>query len=101
LHAPVLLAVVEPICVVPSNSFTVLFAAAVPVKVSVLSLVMPSPATPLSLENDTIAGAPGGCGGVGAPAAVSVTSSRPKALGLLAAANCRVDVPLTPTTSKV
>ena len=51
VHAPVLSAVAVPTCVVPSNTFTVLFAAAVPVKVSVLSLVMWSPTTPLSVEN--------------------------------------------------
>src|SRR5712664_2990727 len=61
-HAPLLLAVAVPTCAVPSNTFTVLFAAAVPVRVRVLSLVIPSPATPLSLENDAMTGALGGAG---------------------------------------
>src|SRR5215510_4769625 len=38
---------------------TVLLAAAVPVNVNVLSLVMRSPATPLSFENEAIVGTPG------------------------------------------
>ena len=41
---------------------TVLPAAAVPVRFSALSLVMWSPATPLSFENELIVGAAGGCG---------------------------------------
>ena len=40
----------------------VLFAAALPVSVTVLSLVMPSPATPLSFEKETIVGALGAAG---------------------------------------
>ncbi len=36
-----------------------LFAAAVPVSVSVLSLVIPSPTVPVSLENEVIVGALG------------------------------------------
>jgi hypothetical protein len=48
--------------VVPSNTLTVLFAAAVPVKVNVWSFVMLSPTLPLSVENAPIVGALGGCG---------------------------------------
>ena len=51
-----LLAVVVPSSVEPSNICTVLPAGAVPVKVGVLSLVMPSPTTPLSAENEVIVG---------------------------------------------
>src|SRR5262249_61140916 len=65
LQAPLASAVAAPTCVEPSNTFTVLLAAAVPLSVSVLSLVMWSPTTPLSLENEAIVGAPGG--GVGRP----------------------------------
>jgi hypothetical protein len=50
VQAPLLFAVAVPISVVPSNTFTVLFAAAVPVRVGVLSFVMWSPTTPLSVE---------------------------------------------------
>src|SRR5262245_42687197 len=49
-HAPLAFAVAVPIWVDPSNSLTVLPASAVPVRVSVLSLVMPSPTTPVSFE---------------------------------------------------
>ncbi len=38
---------------------TVELASAVPVRVSVLSLVMPSPTVPLSLENEAMVGATG------------------------------------------
>src|SRR6476659_8992219 len=57
---PVVLAVVVPICYAPSNSLTVVPAAAVPFNTSVLSLVMPSPDAPVSLEKEAIAGDPGG-----------------------------------------
>ena len=52
-------AVVVPIWFVPSKTCTVLLAAAVPVSVSVLSLVIPSPTVPLSVENEAIVGALG------------------------------------------
>src|ERR1019366_7288206 len=58
-QAPLALAVAVPIWMAPSNTCTVLPAAAVPVRVTWLTLVMPSPVTPLSGENDVIAGALG------------------------------------------
>ena len=62
-------------------------AAAVPVSVSVLSLVMPSPTTPLSVENEAIVGAPG--------AAVSmVTFSALEAAPVLPAASIALAVRL-------
>ena len=57
LQAPLPFAVTVPSCVVPSYTLTVLFAAALPVNVSVLSFVIPSPATPLSTEIGPIVGA--------------------------------------------
>ena len=48
-----------PSSVAPSYTFTVLLASAVPVSVSVLSAVMPSPTVPVSFENEAIAGALG------------------------------------------
>ncbi len=48
VHWPLLFAVAVPSWVAPSNTFTVLLAAAVPVRVGVLSLVMWSPTVPLS-----------------------------------------------------
>ena len=64
-----------------------LLAWAVPVKASVLSLVMPSPAAPLSVENEAIAGAAG--------AAVStVTLSALDAAPVLPAASVAVAVKL-------
>ena len=60
LQLPLASAVAVPTCFEPSNTVTVLLAAAVPVSVSVLSLVMWSPVTPLSLENEAIMGADGG-----------------------------------------
>ena len=48
VQAPPESAVAVPTWVDPSNTFTVLFAAAVPLSVSVLSSVMWSPTTPLS-----------------------------------------------------
>ena len=59
LQAPLPLAVAVPIWVAPSNTSTVLPAAAVPVKREWLALVMPSPAVPLSGENEATVGAPG------------------------------------------
>src|SRR5215510_3972238 len=59
VHAPLLFAVVVPIWVPPSNILIALLATAVPVSVGVLSLVMPSPTTPLSVENELIVGAAG------------------------------------------
>src|SRR2546421_182661 len=56
------LAVAVPIWMAPSNTCTVLPAAAVPLSVRILSLVMPSPARPLSVENDATVGAPGAAG---------------------------------------
>ena len=58
-QAPLPFAVAVPIWFVPSNTVTVLFAGAVPVRVRVLSLVIPSPMTLLSVENEPIVGAPG------------------------------------------
>src|SRR3954468_2866702 len=57
-QAPLPLAVTVPIWLTPSHTCTVLPAAAVPVSTSVLSLVIPSPTTPLSVENVAIVGAP-------------------------------------------
>src|SRR5690348_11278469 len=59
VQAPELLAVVLPISVPPSNALSVLLASAVPVRVRVLSLVMLSPTTPLSVENEAMLGATG------------------------------------------
>ena len=56
LQAPLEFAAAVPTWVEPSNTFTVLLAAAVPVSVSVLSLVIPSPTAPLSAEKETMAG---------------------------------------------
>jgi hypothetical protein len=44
---------------VPSNIATLLLAAAVPLRVNVVALVMPSPTVPLSGEKDVMAGALG------------------------------------------
>src|SRR4051812_15698237 len=54
---PVEVAVVAPIWVEPSYTFTVLPAAAVPLSSSVLLFVMLSPTTPLSVENEAMTGA--------------------------------------------
>src|ERR1019366_6955194 len=51
--------VAVPSLVVSSNTVTALLAAAVPVRDSVVALVMPSPTVPLSGENDVMAGALG------------------------------------------
>src|SRR5262245_65276450 len=59
LQAPAPLAVTLPSRLTPSYTFTVLLASAVPVRVRVLSLVMPSPTVPLSVENDATVGALG------------------------------------------
>jgi len=56
-HAPLLFAVVAPRSVVPSNTFTVLFAPAVPTNFSSLTSVIPSPTVPVSGEIDLITGA--------------------------------------------
>ena len=58
-QAPLPFTVVVPIWIAPSNTVTVLFAAALPVRVSVVSLVIPSPTVPLSDENEAITGALG------------------------------------------
>ncbi len=64
-----------------------LLASAVPVRVSVLSLVMPSPTVPLSVENEAMVGATG--------AAVSmVTRSAVEAAPVLPAASVAVAVRL-------
>src|SRR5262245_15334807 len=65
LQAPLPFVVAVPIWVVPSNTVTVLLTAAVPLSVSVLSLVTPSPTAPLSLENEVMVGAAGAWGVVG------------------------------------
>ena len=57
LQAPLEFAEAVPSQVVPSYSTTTLLAAAVPVTVSVLALVMPSPVTALSGENEATVGA--------------------------------------------
>ena len=73
---PLLFAVAVPIWVVPSNTFTVLLATAVPVRVNVLSLVMWSPTTPLSVENLAIVGA--GAASVGADGMVTASAADAK-----------------------
>src|SRR5262249_50828170 len=55
-HTPLPFAVVVPSSVAPSYSLIVVLASAVPLSVSVLSLVMPSPTVPLSVENDEMTG---------------------------------------------
>ena len=71
----------------PSNTLTVALASAVPLKVSVLSLVMPSPTVPLSVVNEAIVGAAG--------AAMSmVTLSAADATPVLPAASVAVAVRL-------
>ena len=76
-----------PSKVAPSYTFTVLLASAVPVSVRVLSLVMPSPTVPVSVENAAIAGALG--------AAVStVTLKAAEAALVLPAASVAVAVKL-------
>src|SRR6185312_9412306 len=59
LQAPAPLALTLPSRLAPSKTFTVALASAVPVRVRVLSLVMPSPATLLSVEYDAMVGATG------------------------------------------
>ena len=76
-----------PTCVVPSYTFTVLFAAAVPVSVSVLSLVIPSPTVPLSFEKVAIVGTL-------VPAVFTVTASADEAALVLPAASVAVAVKL-------
>ena len=56
-QAPLMLAVVVPSSVAPSNILTVLFPAPIPVSVSTLALVMALPTVPLFGENDVITGA--------------------------------------------
>src|SRR4051794_34351239 len=81
------LAVAVPKSVAPSKPLTVAQVAAVPVNVSVLSLVMPSPTVPLSVEYELIVGAPG--------ATVStVTLRAPEAALTLPAASLAVAVKL-------
>ena len=90
VHAPLESAVAVPTCVEPSNTFTVLLAAAVPLNVGVWSLVMWSPATPLSVENEAeIVGAEGA--GVGA---AMVTTAAVDAAPVLPAASVAVAVRL-------
>ena len=57
LQAPLPFATALPSSVAPSKTLTVALASAVPVSVSVLSLVMPSPTVPLSVENEAMVGA--------------------------------------------
>src|SRR4029079_14930016 len=59
LQAPAPLAVADPSRVAPSQTLTVALASALPVRVRVLSLVMPSPTVPLSVEYEPIAGVAG------------------------------------------
>src|SRR6185437_15566218 len=87
LHVPLAAAVAVPRTVAPSNNLIVLLASAVPVNVRVLSLVMWSPTTPLSVENEAMAGATG--------AVVSiVTLSATEATLVLPAASVSVAVKL-------
>ena len=84
VHAPLPLAVTVPILVAPSNTCTVLPAVAVPLRVNVLSLVTPSPTTPLSVENEATVGARGAATVV-ADAMIITESEAPLALTLPAA----------------
>src|ERR1035437_9435513 len=87
LQAPLPFTVAVPSLVVPSNTATVLLASAAPVSVSVLTLVIWSPTTPLSGENDVMAGALG--------ATVStVTAKADEATPVLPAASVAVAVRL-------
>ena len=70
-----------------------LLASAVPVSVRVLSLVMPSPTVPLSVENEAIAGEPGG-------AVSTVTVKAADAALVLPAASVAVAVRLWPPFAK-
>ena len=62
-------------------------AAAVPVRVTVLSLVTPSPAVPLSFENETIFGASGRGAGAGVGEAFVLTVTAEDAAPVLPAAS--------------
>ena len=95
VKAPVLSAVAVPTCVVPSNTLTVLFATAVPLNGSVVSLVMWSPATPLSVENLAIVGAVGAVGADG-----TVTASAADAKPVLPAASIAFVVKLWPPLAR-
>src|SRR5258707_15699269 len=75
--------------------FTVLFAAAVPVRVSVLWLVMPSPTTPVSGENEIGDGAAGAAGADG-----MVTASAADARLVLPAASVALAVKLWPPPAR-
>jgi hypothetical protein len=66
------LAVAVPIWLPLSYSLMVLLAAAVPLSWRVLSLVMPSPAFPVSFENEAIVGAEGAEGVEGVEGAEGV-----------------------------
>src|SRR4029077_18418351 len=59
LQAPALLSLTLPSRLAPLKTLTVALASAVPVSVRVLSLVMPSPATLLSVEYDAMVGLAG------------------------------------------
>src|ERR1035437_5079303 len=87
LQAPLPFTVAVPSLVVPSNTATVLLASAAPVSVSVLTLVMWSPTTPLSGENDVMAGALGGT-------VSTVTAKADEATPVLPAASVAVAVRL-------
>src|ERR1700749_956255 len=78
VHAPLLFAVAVPSLVVPSYTVTVLLAAAVPVSVRVVSLVMWSPTTPLSVETEAVVGA-AGADGIFAASAAEATLTLPAA----------------------
>ena len=64
-------AVADPTCVAPSNSFTVEPASAVPVNVGVVTLVRLSPATPESLA-EASTGVEGAAGAVRSTVTVTV-----------------------------
>src|SRR5260221_10022952 len=87
LQAPVPFAVALPSSVAPSNTLTVALASAVPVSVRTLALVMPSPVTPVSGENEAIVGTVGTW-------VSTVTLSAADAVPVLPAASVAVDVRL-------
>src|ERR1035437_3077072 len=80
LQAPLPLAVALPSSVAPSYTFTVLLATAAPVSVRTFALVMPSPTTPLSGENEAMVGAAAPLATVQPMACILVMSVAEKAL---------------------
>src|SRR5882672_5475832 len=90
LQLPLPSAVALPIWVAPSNSFTVLFAAAVPVKVGVVALVMLS----LFEEPESEAALKSGVEGAAGAEVSMVTESAAEAVPTLPAASVAVAVML-------